>query len=144
MTEQTVHIDDDAAMQQLGATMAQQLKPGQILGLSGDLGAGKTTFCRGFLKQRGISDEIKSPTFSIVETYHHSQIQYHHVDLYRIEDEEELLQMGFHDYFTADAIVLIEWPEHAPRLLSRLDYHLHIQAADPDTARTVTWSHALA
>ena len=80
--------------------------------LSGDLGAGKTTFVKAFCKVIGIPDEVSSPTFAIVNEYRNSNKVYH-FDLYRIERQEELYEIGFEEYLDDDAYIFIEWPELA-------------------------------
>lgn len=96
---------------QFAASFALQLKPGQIVYLQGDLGAGKTTFVRGALQALGWQGSIKSPTYAIIDSYPFADFTVHHADLYRLNDPEELDYLGFQDYLTSDAIVLIEWPE---------------------------------
>lgn len=88
-----------------------------IILLEGDLGAGKTTFTRFYAKALGIEDAITSPTFSIVKE-HDEPVRFVHMDLYRIEEPEELEQIGFEEYLDAD-YVLIEWPEVAEELLPK-------------------------
>lgn len=86
-----------------------------VILLEGDLGAGKTTFTRFLAESLGITDPVTSPTFSIVKEYT-DPVSFVHMDLYRISDEEELVQIGFDDYLEADYL-LIEWPDVAQDLL---------------------------
>lgn len=87
------------------------LQPKMLLTLSGDIGAGKTTVVRALLRSLGVDGAIKSPTFSLVESYDIGTQHFHHFDLYRIIEETELEFLGFRDYFQSDAICCIEWPE---------------------------------
>ena len=99
-------------------------KPRVVL-LEGDLGAGKTTFTGYFAEALGIAERITSPTFSIVKQYA-QPVSFVHMDLYRIEDEDELVQIGFDEYLEADH-VLIEWPEVAAHLLPEDVFRLTIR-----------------
>lgn len=106
------HIDEEKLVE-VAQAMADCLSPPLLIALQGNLGAGKTTFVRALLRGLGVTGAIKSPTYSLVETYRptHENWQLHHFDLYRIEDEHELEYIGFRDYFTQSSICLIEWPD---------------------------------
>lgn len=107
-----LHITNESAMLELGSKIAQLTQPGSLIFLQGELGAGKTTFTRGFLRGLGHLGLVKSPTYTLVETYDLNGRQINHFDLYRITDFEELEYIGLSDYLVSDAICLIEWPEH--------------------------------
>ncbi|MGV7119392.1 tRNA (adenosine(37)-N6)-threonylcarbamoyltransferase complex ATPase subunit type 1 TsaE [Sphingopyxis sp. 550A] len=96
----------------IGAAIGGALAPGDVVLLSGDLGAGKTTLARAMLKTRGLAGEAPSPTFAIVQPYAPPEVDLPiaHVDLYRIESEDELIELGLDDYLY-DGALLIEWPE---------------------------------
>lgn len=98
--------------ERIGAVIGAALRPGDVVLLSGDLGAGKTTLARAMLKARGLAGEAPSPTFAIVQPYVPPEIDLPiaHVDLYRIEDESELIELGLDDYLY-DGALLIEWPD---------------------------------
>lgn len=100
-----------------GRLLGERLAPGDVVALSGDLGAGKTTFARGVLRGLGYGGEVASPTFPIVQPYGppDARIPVWHVDLYRIEDPLELGELGL-DEALADSALLIEWPDRLPRL----------------------------
>lgn len=103
---------DLAAAERIGAAIGTVLRPGDVVALSGDLGAGKTTLARAMLKARGLAGEAPSPTFAIVQPYAPPEVDLPiaHVDLYRIDGEDELIELGLDDYLY-DGALLIEWPE---------------------------------
>ncbi len=91
---------------------AKQLAPGDVVCLSGDLGVGKTIFTKGICEYFGVQDVVNSPTFTLVNEYQgEAGMLIYHFDMYRIEDEDELAEVGFDEYLAKDAICLIEWPE---------------------------------
>lgn len=101
-------LDDTAA---LGARIAAHLRKGDAIALGGDLGAGKTTLARTILRALGVGESIPSPTFTLVQSYQTS-LPVHHYDLYRIEDEREIDELGLSEALE-DGAALIEWPERA-------------------------------
>ena len=90
--------------------LASNLKNGDVIVLTGDLGSGKTKFTEGFLSYFGLEDEISSPTFTIVNEYHKNDINIYHFDVYRLEDSSEFYAIGGEEYFE-NGICLIEWGE---------------------------------
>jgi tRNA threonylcarbamoyladenosine biosynthesis protein TsaE len=113
-------LADETATEQLGATLAARLKPGDVVGLKGELGAGKTTLARAIL--RAASDDpqliVPSPTFTLVEVYETPSGTYWHFDLYRLETPEQVFELGWEEA-RAEGIVLLEWPERLGPLLPR-------------------------
>ena len=105
-------LPDEAATAAIGLALARQLKGGDVVGLSGGLGAGKTTFVRHLLAALGHEDEVPSPSFAIVQPYEHMMLPVWHADLYRIEDPAELAEIGL-DSIGDEAVLLVEWPERA-------------------------------
>ena len=107
-------LSDETATLALGNQVAGEVQAPQVIFLRGDLGVGKTTFSRGFLRGRGHDGSVKSPTYTIVEPYESVPGgPVFHLDLYRLGDEQELAYLGLGDYLSAAGILLIEWPERA-------------------------------
>ncbi|HET9033429.1 MAG TPA: tRNA (adenosine(37)-N6)-threonylcarbamoyltransferase complex ATPase subunit type 1 TsaE [Dokdonella sp.] len=102
---------DEAALTQLAETLAGVIEADGVILLEGDLGAGKTTFARALLSARGVGERIKSPTYSLIESYRVDDLSMHHLDLYRIAHPDELEWLGLADLLGSSSLVLIEWPE---------------------------------
>ncbi len=114
-------IKTATAMRKLGGSLARVCASGSIIYLQGDLGAGKTTFVRGFLRGLGYLRKVSSPTFNLFEIYQVKDQIICHFDLYRLKHPEELAYIGIADYFTGKNICLIEWPEYGKGFLQRED-----------------------
>jgi len=118
----------DADTERLGAAFARAFEPaaGQAMraGLTGDLGAGKTTFVRGLLRQYGVAGAVRSPTYSLVERYDLGALQVIHCDLYRLESPQALAPLGLDEFDRAGALWLIEWPERAGAALPPPDLQI--------------------
>lgn len=123
-----LHLPDAAATARVGGALAPLLKPGMVVALDGDLGAGKTTLVRALLRACGHRGPVKSPTYALVEIYVISRIYFYHFDFYRFNFPEEFLDAGLAEYFRDDSICLVEWPEKAagyvplPDLVVRLQF----------------------
>ena len=113
-------------MMEFGGQIAEQFPKGGIILLNGDLGVGKTTLVRGLLRSLGFEGTVKSPTYTLVEPYTINGRNLFHFDLYRLGDPEELEYMGGRDYWSEDALCLIEWPAKARGYLPEEDLSLTI------------------
>jgi len=107
-----IPLADLSATQQLARWLAPLLRRGDVVGLQGPLGAGKTAFARYLLQALGIIEVVPSPTFTLLQTYQASQFPVYHFDLYRLEDASELEELGWDDAL-GDGFTLVEWPEQA-------------------------------
>ena len=125
MPDRTVFLPDPAATDALGHTLAAALTAGDTVLLSGDLGAGKSHLARAVLRALGVTDDIPSPTYTLVQTYPTDKGEVLHADLYRLGDVSELAELGLDDAMGRD-ICLIEWPDRldtAPADALRIDLH---------------------
>ncbi len=113
--------------EQLGAELYQQLSDKQVIYLIGELGAGKTTLVRGFLRAAGHQGTVKSPTYTLVEEYIVNGRAFFHFDLYRLSDPEELEWIGIRDYFDQEAISFIEWPQRGQGQLPEADLIIKLE-----------------
>ena len=111
-----IELPDEAATAALAARLAALARPGDVIALKGELGAGKTSFARAFIQTRGGAQPVPSPTFTLVQVYQFDDVAIWHFDAYRLRDPEEAWELGIEDAFH-DGISLIEWPERFGPLL---------------------------
>ena len=112
----------------LARQFATELKPGDVVCLEGDLGAGKTTFTQGLAAALGVDGRVTSPTFCLVQEHRSGSTFLVHMDLYRLHDEDDVLAIGWEDYLSEGAILVVEWPERAGSLI-------------PPTAKHIVFTH---
>lgn len=122
----------------LGERLASSLRPGDVLLLLGDMGAGKSELTRGIARGLGIQGPVASPTFTILQVYDEGHIPLYHFDWYRLESADELYEMGMDEYLGGDGVAIIEWPSQCPEAIPpcRLEITLTPLA---DTVREITW-----
>lgn len=123
------------AFESFAQAFASALAPGDVVALSGELGAGKTTFVRSAVRARHGEDQTSSPTFTFWHRYH-GEPPIDHLDLYRVEHERDLTELGLEDAFGGNSIVFVEWWTHAPQLLPSRRYEVTITGSG-DSARTL-------
>ncbi len=126
MAEAGLHLTDEDAVAQLAAQLAPQVRGGGVIYLRGDLGAGKTTFARALIAALGVQGRIKSPTYSLIESYRAGGLAIHHLDLYRIADPGELEWLGLEELQDDVSLILIEWPERGVGALPAADLALNL------------------
>lgn len=142
MLTHTFTLPDETHTAALGAALARGLQAhirevmshGAVLGLSGDLGAGKTALVRALLRQLGVTGPVKSPTFSLLEPYVVSSLNFYHFDFYRFSEAAEFDAAGFRELFGAGNVCAIEWPDRAMGRLPTADLTVALQVKDDGRA----------
>jgi tRNA threonylcarbamoyladenosine biosynthesis protein TsaE len=133
----TVDLPDEAATARLAGRLAPLLRTGDMIALSGDLGAGKTAFARALIGALGSDEEVPSPTFTLLQTYETAAGPVWHFDLYRIRTENELAELGWDDALV-QGIVLVEWPDRAGGLLQPDRLEIALAYGGTESARRAT------
>ena len=121
----------------LARELAKELKPGDVVCLEGDLGAGKTTFTQGLAAALGVPGRVTSPTFCIVQEHAGARALLVHMDLYRLTGEDDVLAIGWEDYLARGAIFVIEWPERAGTLIPTSARHLVFRHMEGEENRQI-------
>ena len=127
----------------VGRRLAETVSPGDIVCLNGELGAGKTVFVKGFAKGLGVEEPVVSPTFTIVQEYREGRLPLYHFDVYRIEDPEEMEEVGLDEYFYGGGVSVVEWagliaemiPDTAKKILIE-----RIPGADTEARRITVYT----
>ncbi len=114
-------LESNSATQtaQFACSLAQKAKPGMVICLDGELGTGKTVFTQGFAQGLGITEPVSSPTFTIVQVYEGGRLPLYHFDVYRINEPEEMEEIGYEDYFYGRGVCLVEWAVQIEELLPK-------------------------
>jgi tRNA threonylcarbamoyladenosine biosynthesis protein TsaE len=135
MDELVLHAPDEAATRAIAAALAGLLEPGDVVGLTGDLGAGKTRFVQGAAAALGVEEPVVSPTFMLVRSYQGS-VPVQHVDAYRLDGSAELEDLGLEEVLPPDAVAFVEWADRVAGALppSWLELAFH---ARPDEVREI-------
>ena len=135
MIDTTIHSESE--MIEFGKKIGSEAKPGDVFGLIGDLGAGKTHFTKGFVLGNDCDKPVTSPTFSFIHEYEDGSSYIYLFDLYRLENTSELLEIGWEDYLDMDGICIVEWADKFPELMPENIKWLKIKLLD-DEKRLIT------
>ena len=130
-------LPDEQATAALASRVAALARAGDVIALEGELGAGKTTFARAFIRARGGGETVPSPTFTLVQIYEIGDAPIWHIDAYRLRDPDDAWELGIEDAFR-DGISLIEWPERLGNLLPARRLRIILSDAGPPNARRAT------
>ena len=133
MKTETLVTHTPGETEAFAAKLAAELPEGSVLALYGNLGAGKTVFARGFARGLGITEPISSPTFTILQVHDEGRMPLYHFDWYRIEDANEIYEMGMEEQLGGDGIALIEWSEKAAECLPVKRLRICIRTVDENT-----------
>ena len=133
----------EAETQALGKRFGEEARAGEVYALTGDLGAGKTVFARGFAEGLGVGTRVTSPTFTLLQLHEDGKLPLYHFDLYRIETVDEAIDIGCEEYFHGAGVCLVEWAERAEELLPADTIRIRI-TRDPaeDDVRSIVISNA--
>lgn len=130
----TTHSADDT--QALGKKLAESLRPGDVIAYFGDLGAGKTAFTRGIAEGLGVSEQVTSPTYTIVNEYLSGRLPLFHFDMYRLGSSDELFDIGWEDYLARGGVCAVEWSENVEDALQdAIRVTIEKDPVEPDTRR---------
>lgn len=123
----TIETWDAEETYNIGKTLGERVKAGDVVCLTGELGVGKTVFTQGFAKGLGIAEAVSSPTFTIVQEYEEGRFPFYHFDVYRIGSVEEMDEIGFEDYIFGEGVCLIEWADLIEEILPEHRMSVHIE-----------------
>lgn len=116
MSEELI-ISSEQETESFGMELGRTVKPGTVIGLTGDLGTGKTTLTRAIAKGLGVTEAVTSPTFTVIREYRSGRLPLYHMDVYRIADPDEMYELGFEEYLYGDGVCVIEWADLIEELL---------------------------
>lgn len=128
-------IQNQLDTRRFGLELAQKLKPGGVIALIGDLGTGKTTLTKSIAEGLGIRETITSPTFTIVQEYKSGRIPLYHFDVYRLDSEEEMYELGYEEYFFGQGVCVIEWADQIMELIPQGSIIIRIEYGNNEEER---------
>ena len=133
-------VDSVQGTWKVAEEFAKELRPGDVVCLEGDLGAGKTTFTQGLARALGAKKPATSPTFCLVVEHPVGEMLLVHMDLYRLHGEDDVIAIGWEDYLARGAVLLVEWPDRAGDLVPANAWHVGLAMGEDDDSRTITFS----
>lgn len=128
-------IRNELDTKKFGIELAGKLKPGDIIALIGDLGTGKTTLTKSIAEGLGITRMITSPTFTIVQEYTEGRLPLYHFDVYRINDLEEMYELGYEEYFFGQGVCVVEWADQITELIPEDSIFIRIEYGENEDER---------
>ncbi len=126
--------------EKIAAELADSISEATVIAMTGDLGAGKTAFVRGFARAMGYTGEVSSPTFALVHEYIGGRLPIYHFDMYRVESWDSLYSTGFFDYMDMKAVLAVEWSENIENALPDKLVTVDIKREESDNSRIITVS----
>lgn len=132
---QEVLIQNEEGTKRLGQKLAKHLKPGSIVALFGDLGTGKTTLTKAIGLSLGVTEIITSPTFTVIHEYRNGVLPLYHFDAYRLQNEKELLDFGYEEYFYGQGVTIIEWADRIEGFLPPETISIHMYYGETENQR---------
>lgn len=131
------HLANPREMHECGQELGKIAKPGQVIALIGDLGAGKTTLSQGIVSGIGYTDHVTSPTFSLMQEYLGGRLEVYHFDFYRVNHEHELIELAWDEILERGGLVIVEWPALYPHLLPADTIWLELRHTERGEGRTI-------
>ena len=132
---ETIILKNEEDTAALGARIAEELTPNSVIALIGDLGIGKTALTKSVARGLGINGPITSPTFTIVQEYDEGRLALYHFDVYRVNDEDELFEIGFEEYLHRGGVCLIEWADLIEDMLPPETVFIRLEYGENETER---------
>ncbi len=121
---------------ELGRKIGKLLKPGDVIAMSGTLAAGKTTITKGIAESLGVKDNVTSPTFCLISEYEGEKMPLYHMDVYRLDGEEDFLNLGVEEFLYGNGVCIIEWSEKVKNALPKKTIYMNI-TPNQDSSRTI-------
>lgn len=135
MEEKIIYMKNEADTTSFGIELGETAKPGTVIALTGDLGAGKTTLTKSIAKGLGIEDVITSPTFNIVKEYETGRLPLYHFDVYRIGDVDEMYELGYEEYFYGEGVSVVEWADLIEDIMPEDTIRIQIEYGEKEGER---------